>query len=273
MGREESGMSSPLKLVTFNILNGGGDEARFRSILEVIRRASPDLLILQECLDWEDGKRMSQVAEVMGLANQPEHVRLGHARPRGSGKRYHMGVFSRLPIERWTFHDQAAFLGHGMAQFEVQWGEKPLTVFGAHFDAKNENLRFVEARYLRSLIDPVDFRKGLYVLAGDLNSLSANDPYPPDLEALLRQSLTTKYHLPPRFEVSEELAEFGWLDGLYLRPPTRWITAARDRGEVHIDYRTDYIMVSPALVPQVGQVEVVPIHDESDHFPVQAIFF
>ena len=42
---------------------------------------------------------------------------------------------------------------------------------------------------------------------------------------------------------------------------------------VHIDYRTDYLLFSPRLAERVGQVEVVPIAQESDHFPVQAVLF
>lgn len=262
-------MATPLKIATFNILNGGGDETRFRGVLDVIRRISPDVLVLQECLDWEDnGARVQAVAEVVGSPGC-----IGRSRARGSGKTYHLGLFSRLPVQDFQVYNNPAFLGHSIAHLKLNWGGDTLNVIGAHFDSKNENLRFVEARYLRSLLDPADFKKGLYVLAGDLNALSRHDPYPVELEALLRQSMTTKYHLPPRFEVMEELAEFGWVDGLYLRPPARWLTAPRDRGGVEIDYRTDYLLFSPKLAKRVGQVEVVPISTESDHYPVQAVLF
>lgn len=262
-------MATPLKIATFNILNGGGDEARFRGVLDVIRRISPDVLVLQECLDWEDnGERVRAVAEMVGSPGC-----LGRSRARGSGKTFHLGLFSRLPVQDFQVYNNPAFLGHSIAHLKLDWGGQLLNVLGAHFDSKNENLRFVEARYLRSLLDPADFKQGLYVLAGDLNALSRHDPYPADLESLLRQSMTTKYHLPPRFEVMEELAEFGWLDGLYLKPPARWITAPRNRGGVHIDYRTDYLLFSPKLAQRVAQVEVVSIDNESDHYPLQAVLF
>lgn len=260
-----------MKLMTFNILNGGGDEHRFRGVLDVIRRSAPDLLVLQECVGWDDGLRLAQVAEVLGIPAQPPHAALGLARARGSGQRYHLGIFSRHPWTDMQTHNDPAFLGHALVKLTLDWGGSALNLFAAHFDAKNENLRFVEARYLRSLLEGTDFRGGLYALAGDLNALSRHDPYPADLEALLRESLTTKYHLPPRFEVMDELAEFGWQDGLYLRPPTRWITAPRDRGGVHIDYRTDYLLFSPALAKRVGQVEVIALNDESDHYPVMGL--
>lgn len=259
-------MRPPLKLMTFNILLGGGEDRRFSQILDVLRRCQPDILVLQECLGWEDGVRLAQVEQVLQAQG-----RLGQARPRGSGKCYHLAAFSKLPMQDFQVHNDPSFLGHALIQFRVDWGGEPLTVFGAHFDAKNENLRFVEARYLASRIDPKDFEKGLYALLGDLNSLSSHDPYPADLEALLRQSLTTKYHLPPRFEVMTELAEFGWEDGLHLSPPARWVTAHRDRGGVQIDYRTDYLLLSPALAARTSGVEVVPLSGESDHNPVLGV--
>jgi exodeoxyribonuclease III len=264
-------MQTPLKLMTFNISEGGGNEARFARILDLLRRTTPDILILQECEGWEDSKRLAQVSEALGLAFCMSHSRLGEARPRGSGQRHNVAAFSRLPFKRFETHNNAAFLGHCLVEFEVDWDGTALTVFGTQFDAKNENLRFVEARYLRSLLDPAKFRSGLYALAGDLNSLSFNDPYPVDLEAMLRESRTTKYHLPPRYEVLNELADFGWVDGLYLKTPARWVTAPRSSGGVSIDFRTDYLMFSPALAAHVGQTEVVSINDESDHFPVLSL--
>ena len=266
-------MREPIKLMTFNILTGGGDEARFEKLLDLLRRHRPDIAVLQECLGWEQGDRLGRAAEALGLPLQDPHARLSLARPRGSGKCYHLGVFSRLPISRFLTHNNPAFLGHSLAEFTVEWGTEPFTIFGAHFDAKNENLRFVEARYLRSLLDPSSFRAGLFALAGDLNALSSADPYPPELEARLRESLTSKYHLPPRFEVMQELTECGWEDGLYLKPPLRWVTASRNRGGVRIDYRTDYLLFSPALARHAAQVEVIPIRDESDHAPVLAVLY
>ncbi|MBS2036092.1 endonuclease/exonuclease/phosphatase family protein [bacterium] len=262
-------MANPIKIATFNILNGGGDEQRFRGILQVIRQMAPDVLVLQECLDWEEnGARVQAVAEAVGSPGC-----IARSRARGSGKSYHLGLFTNLPVLDLRIHNDPAFLGHSIAHLKLNWGGDTLNVIGAHFDSKNENLRFVEARYLRSLLDQADFNQGLYALAGDLNALSRHDPYPADLEKLLRESMTSKFHLPPRFEVMEELADFGWVDGLYLKPPARWVTAPRDRGGVQIDYRTDYLLFSPRLAQRVGQVEVVPVGNESDHYPVQAVLF
>ena len=44
------------------------------------------------------------------------------------------------------------FIGHALVQCELDTEEGPLTFFGTHYDAHYETLRFVEARYLRSLL-------------------------------------------------------------------------------------------------------------------------
>jgi exodeoxyribonuclease-3 len=249
--------------MTFNVLFGGGDEARFAQILEIVAAAQPDVLVLEECLGWEDGDRLARVARAAGAA----HPVLGHARPRGSGKRYHVALVSKLPVRRVRTHDDAAFVGHCILEAELENG---VTVFGAHFDSHGESLRFVEARYLRSITDG---KTGLQLLAGDLNSISRRDPYPQDLADKLRAANVDKYGHPPRFEVIDELESAGWVDTLWHRgPPPAWITARRDRGGVHIDYRTDYVFASPALATRLTGAAIVPVGDASDHDALFADF-
>ena len=253
--------------MTWNILLGGED--RFERILDLVTRTAPDLLVLQEALGWEDRVRLGRIASALGVPDGPRHALLGEARPRGSGKQYHVAVVSRQPIQSVRLHNDPAFIGHCLA--EVEFGR--LTLFAAHFDAHHENLRFVEARYLRSRIDPDRFAAGRVLLAGDLNSLSRRDPYPPDLAALLAAAGTDKYGHPPRFEVIEELEAAGWIDLLHARgAPPQWITARRDRGGVHVDYRTDYLFGSPLLAAALTSISILPGDDASDHDAVVATF-
>lgn len=258
------------KVATFNILFGGGDEERFEKILITVKKISPNLLILQECLNWEDGHRLSQVSSAINA----NFAYLSQSRPRGSGRRFNIAVFSTSPkkeILDIKTHNNSAFIGHSIV--ELTFANK-LKVFATHFDSHNENLRFVEARYLRSLINKEDFDNGNYLLAGDLNSLSLKDPYPNNFAELIEQSKTTKYHNPPRFEVITEIESFGWVDSLYYLPKENrsWITAPRDRGGVKIDYRTDYIFVSPKLAEKLQDVEIIECPEASDHFPIIASF-
>lgn len=260
----------PLKVMTLNILFGG--EERMEALLAILAREKPDVLVLQECLGWEDGVRLRQVAAALGLPADEAHLRLGTARPRGSGKRYHVAVASRAPLRSVRVHNDAHFLGHCLVQCELEAGD-PLTLFGAHFDSHHENLRFVEARYLRSLLDPTAFREGAFLLLGDLNSLSRKDPYPVDLADRVRRAGVDKYGHPPRFDVLDELEDFGWVDALRHRPvSSHWVTAQRNRGGERIDYRTDYIFASPRMAERLLGAEVVDVGQASDHHALVATF-
>lgn len=260
----------PLKVMTLNILMGG--EERMESLLALFARERPDLLVLQECLGWEDGVRLRQVAAALGLPADEAHVRLGAARPRGSGRCYHLAVASRFPLTSVRVHNDARFLGHCLLQCELEVGE-PLTLFGAHFDSHHENLRFVEARYLRSLLDPATFHEGSYLLLGDLNSLSRKDPYPVDLADRVRRAGIDKYGHPPRFDVTDELEDCGWVDTLLQRPlSSRWVTARRERGGEVNDFRTDYILASRRMAERLLGAEVVDVGQASDHHALVATF-
>lgn len=261
----------PLKVMTLNILMGG--EERMPLLLSLITRERPDVLVLQECLGWEDGERLRQVAAALDLPATEAHVRLGTARPRPSGRRYHVAVASRLPLRSARAHADAHFIGHCLLECELETGAEPLTVFAAHFDSHHESLRFVEARYLRSLIEPAAFGARDFLLAGDLNSLSRADPYPVDLADRVRRARVDKYGHPPRFDVIDDLEAFGWMDTLRLKPgSSQWATARRQREGEAIDFRTDFVFASPSLARRLVTAQVVDVGTASDHHALTATF-
>jgi exodeoxyribonuclease-3 len=257
-----------LRVMTFNILQGGQD--RLPLIFEIIKKADADIVILQECVGWGD-QQLSSLATTMGVSLA--HVVLAQARPRPSEKRFHVAVASRLPLTMRRVHADQAYLGHCIAECSVPYQHKPLTIFGAHFDSHHENLRFVEARYLRAQIPREEFLSGYYLLGGDLNSLSKRDPYPQDFAEKVKQAGVEKYGQPPRFEVIQEIEDFGWVDTLWSKKtPENWVTAPRDRGGVHIDYRTDYLFASPKLAENLVSTEIIDTTNASDHHAVVANF-
>lgn len=264
-----------LTVMSFNILFGGGDDARFASILEVVRAAAPDLLVLQECMEWAPGDaRVRAVAEAAGVPLAPEHVAFGAARPRGSGRRYHVLAFSHPRILAARTHADPAVQAHALLELELAWGDEGLRVFGTHLDAHDEDARLGEARFLRTLVPPAELATRPVLVVGDLNSLSPRDPYRDDLPARLRAAGVTKYGDPPRRDVLAELEDQGWVDTLYHGgPPASWVTAPRDRGGVHIDYRTDYLLASPPLAARLEGAGIHPLTaGQSDHFPAWARF-
>lgn len=264
-----------LTVLTFNILFGGGEPARMDAIAALLGRLAPDLAVLQECMDWApDDPRLAAVAAALGVPFEPAHVVLGRARPRGSGSRYHVALLSRHPVLAHRAHADPARIGHVILESRIQVGPTPLTCFATHFDSHGEDQRVAEARVLGELAPPARLAREPALLLGDLNALSPRDPYPADLAARLARAGVDKYGHPPRFETIGLLEAGGWIDALHAAgPPGAWVTAPRDRGGVRIDYRSDYVFVSPVLAPHLTGVEIVPLDAaESDHYPVLARF-
>ncbi len=260
------------KAMTLNTQFGAED--RFERMLDLIAREQPDLLVLQECVDWDDGQRLAAVAAALGLPAEPAHIHLGRARARPSGRRYHVAIASRLPILSARDHADPKLIGHCLAEVEIDLGTLgPATVFGAHFDAHDEDLRLTEVRYLHSLLDFAAFQNRPYMLLGDLNSISRRDPYPFDLAERVRAAGMDKYGHPPRFEVIGELEAAGWIDALSNRASEgQWVTAERNYGDVRLDFRTDYIFVSPWLAKRLLGTRIIDTTGISDHHAVVSTF-
>jgi exodeoxyribonuclease-3 len=259
-----------MKVMTFNVLMGGGD--RFDAICGILAAERPDVLVLEECLGWEDGARLRRVAEVIGVPADERHTVLGGANQRPSGRRFHVALVSRLPIARSVVHtpDDVA---HCLVEAELDADGEPLVVIGAHLHANDEDSRLVEVDALLRIVPPDALRSGNWVLGGDLNSISRHDPYPHDLDEHLARAGVHKYGHPPRFDVMDRLYAAGWLDALRERPNgQRWVTARRARGEVGavVDTRSDYVLVSPALLPRLVAADVVEVGRASDHHAVVA---
>lgn len=255
--------------MTFNILSGGED--RFEAILAIVAAARPDLLVLQECVGWEDGARLRAVAEALGAPAGERHAVLGSANPRPSGRRNHVGVVSRAPLVKARVHAPEA-LAHCLVEVELSLAGEPLLVLGTHLNAGSEDRRLTEARWLLSLVPPARFAAGLWALAGDLNALSRRDPYPADLDARLAAAGIEKYGSPPRFDTMDTLEAFGWADALRLRPRSpRWATALRGRAGAQVETRTDYVLLSPPLAARLALADIIDVGAASDHHAVIAV--
>ncbi|WP_437539796.1 endonuclease/exonuclease/phosphatase family protein [Sorangium sp. So ce726] len=254
--------------MTFNILFGGED--RFEAILAIVAAARPDLLVLQECVGWEDGARLRAVAEAIGAPAGERHAVLGNANPRPSGRRNHVAVVSRAPLAGARVHAPEV-LAHCLVEVELSLDGEPLVVLGTHLNAGSEDRRLTEARWLLSLVPPARFAAGLWALAGDLNALSRRDPYPADLGPRLAAAGIEKYGSPPRFDTMDAIEAFGWADALIQRPrSSRWFTALRGRNGAQVETRTDYVLLSPRLAGRLALADVIDVGAASDHHAVIA---
>ena len=259
-----------MKVMTLNVLMGG--ENRFDAICAILAAARPDVVVLQECVGWDDRGRLAAVARAIGVPADDRHTLLGSANARPSGRRYHLGLVSRMPIAAGRGHAPDC-VHHCIieARLDGDRGLGPLVILGAHLHANDEDSRLGEVEELLRIAPPEAVRAGAYVLCGDLNSLTRQDPYPPELDEQLARAGMHKYGHPPRFEVMDRLLAAGWIDALHERPRSeRWVTARRQRGVGTVDTRTDYVLISPPLMPRLVVADVIDVGQASDHQGVVA---
>jgi exodeoxyribonuclease-3 len=259
-----------MRVMTLNLLLGG--QERLPGLLALLARVRPDVLVLQECLGWDED-RLASAAAALELPADPLHARLALARPRPSGARYHLALLSRWPIVRFAVHADPAIVGHAILDAQIDTPGGAVRVLGAHFDSHGEDLRVREAELVRELCPPAVLREGRCLLAGDLNALARHDPWPDDLGARLAAAGIRKYGLPPRFDAMDLLLDAGWVDLLQRRAPgAAWATAIRGPVSAPIPTRTDYLLASPALADELRAIEVVDVGNLSDHHGLLASF-
>ena len=248
-----------MRILTFNILFGAYSPAgRLEAIARLLKKAKPTVVLLQECMDWNE-ERLEELAKLTAM----RHFHLGRSNPRGSGKRYHLGVMSRLPLENVKSHGQSV-LAHSC--LEVSVGD--VTLLNLHLNAGSEDVRSREIEHLiQAAFPPERVRSERLILGGDLNALSRHDPYPDGLGDVLEDVGVTKYGNPISHQVMDSLEETGWKDP--LQGEDNWATRYRSESAPPIPTRTDYLLVSPPLEPNVENCEVLPLpNQESDHHPV-----
>jgi exodeoxyribonuclease-3 len=265
-----------MKVMTLNVLLGGGD--RMDALCEILVAERPDLLALEECVGWceeegeADGARLAAVAQAIGVPADPRHTLLGAANRRPSGRRHHIALLSRAPIARSRVHASPR-VAHCIVEAELDWGGGPLVVLAAHLHANDEDSRLVESDELLAIAPPEAVGQGAYILCGDLNSLTRQDPYPgpTQLDERLARAGVHKYSHPPRFDVMDRLLSAGWIDALCARPRSaRWATARRGPDSARVDTRTDYVLLSPSLAGRLVGADVIDVGGASDHHAVIA---
>ncbi|MDI6101214.1 endonuclease/exonuclease/phosphatase family protein [Actinoplanes sp. NEAU-A12] len=252
-----------LRLMTWNIKNGGGD--RLPAIIEVIRGERPDVLCLQELQHFQryGQRRMRELASAVDMTAHLAPP--GFAQPVAVLVREPLRILRRSRV-RWRLH-------HAAAIAEIATTAGPLTAVSAHLNPFSPYRRMREARWLAARYASP---RGLALIAGDMNGL---DPAGDHVAALAAQpSLYRRRHLGPDGRPDTRaiaaFAEAGFTDlwhtagaGDGRTVPTGF--AGREFGTV----RLDYLLASPALAARAQKLWVV--RDEitehaSDHYPVRA---
>jgi endonuclease/exonuclease/phosphatase family metal-dependent hydrolase len=238
-----------VKLLTYNIRHGG--VGRAEPIAEVVARASPDIVILQEAtvpaVVSELGRRLSMQADC--------------------GARQSLGFLSRIPIARYAWHhpriSRHAFL-------EVQPEGTEFRIFGLHLSAVHsawtEHRRTMELGALLRAI--AAHQHGFHVLAGDFNTLAPGEyldvgKLPARLRALVWLSGGRI-----RWRTIRRVLDAGYVDAFRsLHPDAPGSTFPV--WDPHI--RLDYLFVPNAWRASVLSSEVItsgPVREASDHLPL-----
>jgi len=227
-----------MRLLTWNILNGGGD--RLDAIAAVIKRESPDLLALQELRGF-DRRRIATLADSFGMT--------AHLAPSVFGQAVAVLVRPPLRIGRarsvtWRLHHAAAAVTVG-----------PLTVVSTHLNPWSGYRRYREATWLAAR-----YRRGQVLIAGDLNACSPSDDPDPD-----------EQRSDPRAIGALDAAGLIDLWRLAGSGPGATVPTASGIGTSFRPMRIDYVFGTPAVVPRVREVRVLrggEIEHASDHYPV-----
>ncbi|HEX5496887.1 MAG TPA: endonuclease/exonuclease/phosphatase family protein [Mycobacteriales bacterium] len=266
-------MPTTLRVVTYNLLNGGvddGDDRRWRTQLDMLASLAADVVVVQEAKHWDrDGAaRMFATANTLGL--QPLLAR-------SASHGCHLVVLHRWPKVRGVRFDPAAgctAFHHALARvhLRITGFDEPVRLLATHLDPFSGDHRLAEAGWLTT----TEYTGGHTIVAGDLNCIGATDPEP-DWDALDGPHIHRRLIDPDgrlgradRRAMRVLLAE-GYHDpqaelGLPLSP-----TAGHQDGEP--GRRSDYILLSGALLPAlVGYrtIDTPTTRTASDHLPVIA---
>lgn len=253
MARHQADHLLSLRVVSFNLLFGAYEPPdRWDRILRLLWSLKPDLLLLQECMDW-DQVRLERLGEELGLP----HSFLTQTNPRGSGKRYCLGALSRDHMRGESLVPPC--LAHGLQRVQIDGWDFPF--FNLHLVAGAEAERMNELEYVLSQISDGG------VLMGDLNSLSPRDPYQPGSAENLWSAGCHKYGVPFSFHVMETLFQDGWCEPERLG--SEWVTRWRTETKPATPTRTDYALVKGDARSRARHFQVHPLTQaESDHCPL-----
>jgi endonuclease/exonuclease/phosphatase family metal-dependent hydrolase len=146
-----------IRVLSYNIKFGG--RTREKAIAEVIRKAQPDVVLLQEATD-------PRVIEQIGLDTGLEHW--------GSRPDYSMGFLTKIPVEHHAWH-QPARSRHPFLELVLRGVD--CRIFGLHlvawFSKWTERKR---ARELRALLEGIrEHQHGFHLIAGDFNALAPGE--------------------------------------------------------------------------------------------------
>lgn len=240
MSNTKAKPSDSLRLLSWNILHGGGK--RTRAILEAIDAESPDIVTLQEFRNGASRAEMVNGLSAMGLEHQfiPET---------SSNRDNTVIIASKFPFEASLFPpnisgDQGANAIQATFETPIEF-----TLFAVHLPHKKKQLPYFEA-----LLDlPKAYRDQSSVIIGDFN---CGIPF--------EDSETKSFYATHLFQ---QLLRDGWVDAWRSRNLKKkeftWISSKQQNG-----FRYDHALISSDFDQNISNIRYqheVRLVGVSDH--------
>lgn len=248
---------SDLRLMTFNIRYGTAEDGsnawsnRRALVADIIAEASPDVLAIQEGLDFQ----LAELEPVLA-----GYRKLGQHREGGTEGEF-SGIYvkeDRVQIVDWgefwlsPTPDARASVGWDAAlprmavwaDITFPGGTETVRVYGTHFDHRGEEARLESARLIARHAKDAPTA----IVMGDLNADEESEPLKAFLEAGYRSAYPTLH----------PTADLGTFNGF------RDATGGR---------RIDHVLLGPGLEPKAAEIIDHQVDGvwPSDHFPVTAV--
>jgi endonuclease/exonuclease/phosphatase family metal-dependent hydrolase len=251
--------------MTYNILTGGrdgSDESRWPLIVQQIREAQPDLLVLNECNEFDSNRNrnLHRMEREIGMRGVLAHADTG----------FHVGIFSRDAA--FVESHASSSLHHAMLEARLAWREHDISLVGVHLCPFGGQNRVAEAELLTRLA-----RQDTWVfIAGDMNAISRHDAESCAYEQWVPRR-QARHLLPDRSAIDTRamavLENAGLVDLAHHAGVNSLPTALTPLRTDHANYRLriDYVFGSERVAKHL-QTVAVPNTDNakraSDHFPV-----
>jgi exodeoxyribonuclease III len=258
-----------MKLMAYNILMGGDRQAGDRSdlLLDVIRRADPDVLGLCECKGFEaDGEaRLQFFCRELGMDAVMNRAVEGN----------HVALFYRQGLQPAGASTTGMLMQHGAVRLVLPTVELgPITFVLTHLHAFSSWFRVTEAQ---TVVSKAVARTPEALIFGDMNAVAAAD-LPLDLAAAPR-GMVVRLSAPGGgldTQTIDTFLQHGFQDlGAGVVGPT-YSTAVGDEGGASGPLvRLDHILATAGLAARCRAVTAVrepPAARASDHLPVVAEF-
>lgn len=256
-----SPLSSPLRVLAYNILDGG--TGRADPLIEVIAASNPDLVVLVEATDPDVLTRAAR--------------RLGMDLVQGPSHDDGVAVLTRgvvvATINHALLSPSSSRPPRALLEVRLRLGPTPWTLFALHLTAKAtlhaEQLRLAELQAVLDLARPLRDAGTPHLLAGDFNANSPRQHIRPDLcTPATRQAALAQGGIIPRDAISR-LEAAGYIDTLAAANPALAQTAGTFSTQ-HPGQRVDYIFAFAARV-RSAWIETDRLATyASDHYPVGA---